>query len=431
MSDESHLVVSRENANGLAKAENWIAKTAAELKGLADQEALVYLRSRGRDCHDQISAVIDSWKAAEQTSRAFERKGVGDEATNIVESFETFSTEAIMLRTVDWCKISGFEQWWRLLAQRRKEKLLGSGIEKPEHALYWLFGMVRSDYAVELMAETLTEYLDALSSGASNERLSGVLHAAAMVFAHHRLKDDSDSELVQRALETMGTQQQPEGGWKNTPQDRNLSVESSAMAVHALAVAQPSDWQTEATRAQKWLWSVQQDDGSWTDSGCNPVLLTVLVLDALALANCDNRVTFGQRPTPRAKPRREEPHIAKIAVHVQHLRPAAKDDPRPRGSNSTPLDAEGVTDPTVARLDALAEKTLIAKQRRAAVDAYIEEVRDKTGRVITRKEFWATAKYSDATEFERWQRNDPNTTRAACQAFERILTHKPHLKPLK
>jgi hypothetical protein len=67
--------------------------------------------------------------------------------------------------------------------------------------------------------------------------------------------------------------------------------------------------------------------------------------------------------------------------------------------------------------------------RRAAVDAYIEEVFRRTGKHITRKDIWRHARYKTRTEFERWERNDakrPNKT--AHKRFTRILTEKPHLK---
>jgi hypothetical protein len=67
--------------------------------------------------------------------------------------------------------------------------------------------------------------------------------------------------------------------------------------------------------------------------------------------------------------------------------------------------------------------------RRAAVDAYIEEVFKRTGKRITRTDIWKSARYKSRTEFERWERNDldhPNKT--AHERFTRILAEKPHLK---
>jgi hypothetical protein len=80
-----------------------------------------------------------------------------------------------------------------------------------------------------------------------------------------------------------------------------------------------------------------------------------------------------------------------------------------------------------------AKKVEIAKSdfrtdRRKAVDAYIEEVRQKTGKKITRTDIWKAARYRTRTEFERWERCDPRATNTANERFTRILSEKPHLK---
>src|SRR5215470_15737960 len=67
MSEESHHF-----ANRLAKAEGWLSSVADHIETALDmaldQEALVYLRSRGHACHDQVTALIASWKKAEKAS---------------------------------------------------------------------------------------------------------------------------------------------------------------------------------------------------------------------------------------------------------------------------------------------------------------------------------------------------------------------------
>jgi hypothetical protein len=70
-----------------------------------------------------------------------------------------------------------------------------------------------------------------------------------------------------------------------------------------------------------------------------------------------------------------------------------------------------------------------SEDRRAMVDAYIEEVRNKRSKRITRKDIWARAGYKSRTEFERWERQDPkHPNKAADENFARILREKPHLK---
>lgn len=68
-------------------------------------------------------------------------------------------------------------------------------------------------------------------------------------------------------------------------------------------------------------------------------------------------------------------------------------------------------------------------ERRAMVNAYIEEVLITTGIRITRKDIWTKAGYKTRTEFERWERGDEKHPNKSANAnFRRILAQKPHLK---
>jgi hypothetical protein len=124
----------------VTKAERWLLKVANEIEGVWDQEALVYLRSRGHDCHDQVAELIEAWKVAEQArldeynQRVGKTLGTEANLINIEEISPLFlrdfwggappddySFEATMLRTVDWCAIAGFDSWWHRLEQRLKK----------------------------------------------------------------------------------------------------------------------------------------------------------------------------------------------------------------------------------------------------------------------------------------------------------------------
>jgi hypothetical protein len=66
---------------------------------------------------------------------------------------------------------------------------------------------------------------------------------------------------------------------------------------------------------------------------------------------------------------------------------------------------------------------------RTMVNRYIQEVLTKTGKKITKKDIWTKAGYGSRTEFERWERQDPERpNKAADRSFRTILREKPHLK---
>ena len=71
--------------------------------------------------------------------------------------------------------------------------------------------------------------------------------------------------------------------------------------------------------------------------------------------------------------------------------------------------------------------------RRAAVEAYIDEVFATTGKRITRTDIWKKAGDKSRAEFERWEshwyeKHGRKPNKAANRRFTRILTEKPHLK---
>ncbi len=72
------------------------------------------------------------------------------------------------------------------------------------------------------------------------------------------------------------------------------------------------------------------------------------------------------------------------------------------------------------------------------IEAFISKM-DVAGHHITRTNIWKVAGYKDATEFQRFQRGDPRTTRSATGNFNRVLLMSPEAfmqalekkKPLK
>ena len=70
-------------------------------------------------------------------------------------------------------------------------------------------------------------------------------------------------------------------------------------------------------------------------------------------------------------------------------------------------------------------ETLDSDERRELINSFISKVERDTGRKINRTDVWTVAGYKDATEFERFQRNDTRTTDAATLAFRRVLDMEP------
>ncbi len=61
----------------------------------------------------------------------------------------------------------------------------------------------------------------------------------------------------------------------------------------------------------------------------------------------------------------------------------------------------------------------------ARIDAFRARVLAATGKSINRTDFWLVAGYKHRSEFERFQRDDPKTTKSAKQRFEKVLSLEP------
>lgn len=331
------------------KSEEWIAYVAKNISIYGDQEALVYLRSRGHECEEEIKKLIINWKRAARQS--IERCSKG----NRVENFETekvewrggmplakasdvknvsqyilhdfwggrdeqeLSINATMLRTVEWCEIAGFDEWWERLAHNTLMDVVQGGID-PGPGSFWLFYLTRSNYAIELMDRALERTLEALElnmlSGESYpwrvQRVSEfkgkevysivdhIPHASTIVFANHRLHPKNKNiGLIQEAVQTILKNQNEAGFWPCFSDETIPSIEITAMCIHTLVLEQPRGWEMTTKRAVAWLLSKQDRSGCWIDEGSpDSVYLTVLVLDALDLAEGKREVTF-EKGTPK------------------------------------------------------------------------------------------------------------------------------------
>jgi hypothetical protein len=321
----------------LERAEAWLKHMAASQDTYIAQEAVVYLISRKHDCTRRIREIVVAWKADERKliearmqpliqedlltgEQTVLREGMSySEASDLLHAsaFEieyfwddphcsSLSRDATMLRTAERCNIGGFDNWWLRLARVDHEMAVHVGVE-PVAASFYLFCMCRSNYAIRLMRKTLDWRLDAIELPHYSQRypwrrpngvelsraVDNLSYAAALVFANQRLRSHRrDTELVDRALDLILKHQHSNGSWCHWADDQRPSIEATAMAIHALALSRPQGWAPAVQAAVDWLWSVQDASGCWIEYGCDGVYLTVLVLDALELAEGRTNITF-------------------------------------------------------------------------------------------------------------------------------------------
>ncbi len=249
--------------------------------------------------------------------------------------------DATMLRTVEWCEIGGFDDWWIRLSQENRRSILHDGIENTFPRSFWLFAMCRSDYAIELMRGTLEIALETIkiseygapfpwrdirisleSLKKKQEYVIGdvIPYAASVIFCHIRLHTIKKNEkLLNEAIELIQKSQKLDGSW-GFYSDSESNIEVTAMALHAISIAQPRGWIHSAQTACDWLWSKQNASGYWEEeASSDPVHLTVLVLDAIELANEGTHVTFSKnkaqaKKIPKPKTNNTSAYQFKVAL---------------------------------------------------------------------------------------------------------------------
>jgi hypothetical protein len=355
---EAFLSTNR-NLPCIERAEEWLKFVVSQgPDNFGDQEAAIYLTSRGKDCETAIQKINAYWMDHEQgvikkcaegswtstvkldgTKRHVGRKRhVGGmcfaEARKIEERSEfqlpnfwaghrgqDQTIDATMLRTVEWCGMGGFEPWWRRLARRTVSDFIDGGVE-PGSLVYWLFAMSRSQLASKIMPRALKLALDNIelvrtgshpwthrdpNAGRQGgkehvyEEFEDIAHASAVVFANYSLRPSNErsEELLHAAAGLLQKQQSHDGSWPYFSHDKESSIEATAMAIHALALHGPDGWERNAVRAAAMLEASQEEGGYWVENSCpDPPYLSVLVLDALELAKGEARVTFGRLSKP-------------------------------------------------------------------------------------------------------------------------------------
>lgn len=338
---DDEFVLSVEDLPSLPRAEAWLRYVVKQdTNYYSTQEAIVYLISRGNDCKNAIENIKRTWKNDEkhaieicmreipvidvytgETKRIGRKKISFEEASDVLnqsiyrlsdfwpapDGFEA-SANATMLRTVEWCNIGGFNDWWLRLANTDYEMIVQGGVDAIPASSY-LFDLCRSDFAIDLMSKSLIKMLDAIELPESRQVhpwrrhmwteppivVDHFSYVATIIFANLRLHTkDYDSELLDKAAEVLLRNQETNNGyWQRLSNENVPAIETTAMAIHALALYKPRGWELAVSTARDWLLSVQDRSGCWIDYSCpDSVYLTVLVLDAIELAEGGSKVTF-------------------------------------------------------------------------------------------------------------------------------------------
>ncbi len=146
--------------------------------------------------------------------------------------------------------------------------LLRGGLSAPRMRACWLFNMCRADMALQTMGDTLRQSIEQLVifyeptfAPTIVPDKDDFLQAARFLFSIRRLGLNGTAMSAQAsALLLKG--QLSDGGWPSVAGE-NGDLETTASAIHALALDRPRGWQRSVNRARDWLLSIQSFDGLW------------------------------------------------------------------------------------------------------------------------------------------------------------------------
>ena len=368
----------------LKKAEVFLADELLPCDSFGDGEALVYLISRGIPCRQHRSDMIDHWREAvdrrveefakpkfttvcgdnDEAPKQGEmiREGVPDDQARDVLRWSSMklwnfwswhdcqeaTIDATMLRVVEWAGVGGFDEWWQRLAKEMTECIAHGGVGDLD-AAYRIFALARSDYALRLLGPSMVQYLWSLTVGTNRPTVpwnvlvdcgmetrprDSLVIPSAIVFGAHRIKNESvATDLLDNAIRFIRGHQQASGGWSMWADSDVPDIETTAMALHAICVARPLGWEHAAATGAEWLRTHQDSYGSWAEAACpDAAYLTVLVLDAIELADGGTGVTF-RMDTESAAMGTEGPRMGassagegRLPIPEEHGEGAARED---------------------------------------------------------------------------------------------------------
>ena len=180
---EAHKFIETGSWGCVEKADAYIEYyIGSNCETFAQQEAIIYMRSRSRDCREQILDIIKDWHRAanarinefargkeiisleeERKNESFgvlsieEARDIGRWSLTTLRNFwgghddEELIIDATMLRTVEWCEIGGFDIWWQRWADNVTDNIARGLVQIQVSCAVWLFSLCRSDYAISLL----------------------------------------------------------------------------------------------------------------------------------------------------------------------------------------------------------------------------------------------------------------------------------------
>lgn len=302
-------------------------------KYYGEEEFLILLISRGIELYSNYqSSIYYSWKEAEKREKdkflhGFQKQANELNPSNFFDKFknltpqfwrgrrnEVNTIDSTFLRVIDNLKLSGFENHCLILKKDFPTNFY-SDVSEITPLMQYLYSVCRSEYAIELFYDKLSIIVESMINHDkySEHRIWEFDHydfhyrnkeiknspfiAAGLMFVITRL---GKQELYPKLLTDIKTyllaSQLDNGGWKFFSNNEDLSLESTALCIHALGIHDLKNLSYIIVKSLNELYTRQDPWGVWFENDEYFVgyeFLTVLILDAIEICegNTEN-ITF-------------------------------------------------------------------------------------------------------------------------------------------
>jgi hypothetical protein len=317
LSEQAYLAICNFPLKGRLKAEAFLKSFPYDGRYSytepVEYEALIYRLSRGVQDPEIIADIKNLWqrdfhnaqKAAKGQSSCF-----GSEDNPIFWISRDFCEcldFSSMIRATEWAEINGYREMLKFRLTEDWEDLLPlTSIDSA--SIFWdLFNVCRTSLAIEIIGDLIRLFMKRISQLAKQFNhapwevpetvkkqpvwISNIFTASHFLFVSN-IVGEHDKELETKAAQFLLREQQPDGYWSFTTINREPCISTTAEAIHALCLQRPEGYMKAVKQATDWLYCIQQQDGIWQQYESNPIWLTVLILDAIDLAEGKKQLTF-------------------------------------------------------------------------------------------------------------------------------------------
>lgn len=112
--------------------------------------------------------------------------------------------------------------------------------------------------------------------------------AGTLIFAWVRIDPRGLSgEVFERSIDFILKTQLSNGSWPILSHLKKGDLLTTAIAIHAIAIAKPIGWKTVVSRASDWLISQQNNVGCWAQDGGPFIYIHLFCLEAIRMSNLE------------------------------------------------------------------------------------------------------------------------------------------------